>query len=286
MDSPDISCLMSMATDFESCSAAIDANGVSCVWCSLGGDLGGCVGSDIVGIINSAEIPHFQCGVKTLSDEDEVFFNDLMSCFSQGDTADACHGSSVPCTWCVTFNAPFFATCFSDAFVTVAQEVQASTDMLSSVVMDCSPQAPTDVGAIMDVNCGMNAYPSDEFPDADALASVCTFFMDAQGNLCVVASFFGMLEICTTETGKAILDYLVDYMDMMGIANPMSVFGGESGSVGGGGAFVEDDDAEFFGDEPAWSTEVDDSYGEETPWVPDSYEEETPWVPEELDVEE
>ena len=62
MDFPDMSCIMSMATDFESCSAAVDANGVGCVWCSLGkSDLGGCFGSNMADMVDSAEFPHFQC---------------------------------------------------------------------------------------------------------------------------------------------------------------------------------------------------------------------------------
>lgn len=245
MDSPDISCTMSMAMDFDSCAAAVDANGVNCVWCSLGGDLGGCVGSDIADMVNSAEIPHLQCGIKTLSAEDEVFFDDLKSCIVQGDTADACHGSSVtadgtPCTWCVTVNAPFFATCFSEAFVTEAQDLDAATDMLSSVV-DCSPQAPKDVGAITDMHCVTDGNPGDEF-----MAGVCTQTMDAQGNPCVVANLFGMMDVCVTDTQKATLDYLVDQMNMMGIADPMSVFGGEPGSVGEDGAFVDGDGEEIY----------------------------------------
>lgn len=232
MDSPDMSCMMAMATDFDSCSAAVDSSGLNCVWCSMGGDLGGCVGSDIADIVNSAEIPHLHCGIKTLSDEDEIFFDDLKSCVTKGDAYDACVGPSVTadgtaCNWCVTVSEPYFATCFSEAFVTEVKDLDAATDMMSSVV-DCSPEAPKEVGAIADMHCFTDGNPGDEY-DGATLAGVCLQTEDAQGNPCVVANIFGMMDVCVTDTQKALLDYVVDQMGEMGITNPMSMLGGEAG---------------------------------------------------------
>jgi len=305
MDSPDMSCVLSMATDFDSCSAAIDSNGLNCVWCAMGGDLGGCVGSDIADIVNSAEIPHLHCGIKTLSDEDETFFDDLKSCVTKGDTYDACLGPSVTadgtaCNWCVTVNEPYFASCFSEAFVSEAKELDAATDMLSSVV-DCSPEAPKEVGAIADMHCMTDGNPGDDY-DVDALAGVCSQTKDAQGNPCVIANLFGMIDVCVTDTQKSVLDYIVDQMGQMGITSPMSMMGGEPGLGMGNGEdydFGEGEDAEETGDDAddADEAEIEEIFEEEAPDVyvyeaayheeaSVSYEEDAPEDAEEVNYEE
>jgi len=190
------------------------------------------VGSDMADIVNSAEIPHLHCGIKTLSDDDEIFFDDLKSCVTKGDAYDACLGPSVTadgtaCNWCVTVTEPYFASCFSEAFVTEAKDLDAATDMLSSIV-DCSPEAPKEVGAIADTHCFTDGNPEGEF-DSDVLAGVCSQTKDAKGNPCVVANLFGMIDMCVTDTQKSVLDYIVDQMGEMGITSPMSILGGEAG---------------------------------------------------------
>ena len=292
-----MSCTLTLASDFDSCSEAVDSNGFNCVWCAMGGDLGGCVGSDIADIVNSAEIPHLHCGTKALSDDDEIFFDDLKSCVTKGETSDACLGPSVTadgtaCNWCVTVNEPYFATCFSEAFVNEVKELDAATDMMSSV-MDCSPEAPKKVGAITDMHCMTNGNPGDD-DDAYALAGVCSQTKDAQGNPCVVANLFGMIDLCVTDTQKSVLDYIVDQMGQMGITSPISILGGEPGLAMGDGEEFEDtafgegngtDDAANEAD----AAEVKMIFEEEAPDIYDaeaSYEEEAPEIAEEVNVEE
>lgn len=248
------------------------------------------MGSDMADIVNSAEIPHLHCGIKTLSDDDEIFFDDLKSCVTKGDAYDACLGPSVTadgtaCNWCVTVTEPYFASCFSEAFVTEAKDLDAATDMLSSIV-DCSPEAPKEVGAIADTHCFTDGNPEGEF-DSDVLAGVCSQTKDAKGNPCVVANLFGMIDMCVTDTQKSVLDYIVDQMGEMGITSPMSILGGEAGPA------VFDEDG--FGDhipgvgEDADEAQVELIFEEEAPDIHDveaSYDEEVPEVAEEVNNEE
>ncbi|KAI2495340.1 hypothetical protein MHU86_19192 [Fragilaria crotonensis] len=104
------------------------------------------------------------------------------------------------CNWCVTVNEPYFASCFSEAFVSEAKELDAATDMLSSVV-DCSPEAPKEVGAIADMHCMTDGTIGDDY-DFTTSAGVCSETMDAQGNPCVIANLFGMIDVCVTDTSK------------------------------------------------------------------------------------
>lgn len=264
------------------------------------------MGSDIADIVNSAQVPHLHCGSKTLSDDDETFFDDLKSCITKGDTSDACLGPSVTadgtaCNWCVTVNEPYFASCFSEAFVNEAKELDAATDMLSSVV-DCSPEAPKEVGAITDRHCMTDGNLGDDY-DFIALAGVCSQTMDAQGNPCVIASLFGMMDVCVTDTQKSVLDYIVDQMGQMGVS-PMSMLGGEPDlGMGDGGEFDDHTSGEADGTEDAadeaevkmiFEEEAPDIYGVEAsydeeaprPEVSVSYEEEAPEIAEEVNDEE
>lgn len=245
----DMACMMAMAVDEDSCVAAVDSNGVNCVWCSLGGDLGGCVSSDIADTINEGGIPHLQCGVQ-LSAEDETFFDDLKSCVVKGDTAAACLGPSVtadgtPCSWCVTAMEPYFGTCFSEAFVSEIKDLD-EMDMMSAV-MDCSPQASQDVGAIADMHCITDGNPPDAF-DPEALNAVCLQTKDALGQPCVVTSLYGMMDVCVTETQRTVFDYSMDQMNAVGVSNPMSLFTGGSGISMGASGFADVEDE--FEEEP------------------------------------
>eukprot|EP00545_Synedropsis_sp_CCMP1620_P013791 CAMPEP_0119016004 /NCGR_PEP_ID=MMETSP1176-20130426/11765_1 /TAXON_ID=265551 /ORGANISM="Synedropsis recta cf, Strain CCMP1620" /LENGTH=336 /DNA_ID=CAMNT_0006969329 /DNA_START=18 /DNA_END=1026 /DNA_ORIENTATION=+ len=268
----DLSCTMSMADSLESCHEAGDA----CVWCPLGPDNGGCVSQDLATMVNAVGIPHVHCGPQedaAVVEADEVFFDDLTTCVTEGENESACvstaSGESFSCQWCVTKDGPSFGVCFSPDYVT---EASSLVEQLAQFVddddlgeswdeiFDCggADDANFDsshsaewmaVGSISDMECIVNGNPEDMFAD---VAELCAATVDFNGEPCVMVNLFGFMDVCITSTQKGVVDFVMDQLDDMGIDDPISIIsglGGEGvGPVLGGEDLGDFDLGDFDGD--------------------------------------